>query len=59
MDVSQAILKRASIRKWKSTPVEREKIERVLEAGGRAPSWGNTQPWRFIVVKDINRLIIE
>ena len=52
MDVSQAILKRASIRKWKSTPVEREKIERVLEAGGRAPSWGNTQPWRFIVVKD-------
>ncbi len=52
MDVSQAILKRASIRKWKSTPVEREKIEKVLEAGRRAPSWGNSQPWRFIVVKD-------
>jgi len=52
MDVSQAILKRASIRKWKSTPVEREKIEKVLEAGRRAPSWGNAQPWRFIVVKD-------
>lgn len=52
MDVSQAILKRASVRKWKSTPVEREKIEKVLEAGRRAPSWGNAQPWRFIVVKD-------
>lgn len=52
MDVSQAILKRTSIRKWKSTPVEKEKIESVLEAGRRAPSWGNTQPWQFIVVQD-------
>jgi nitroreductase len=52
MDVSAAILKRTSIRNWKKTPVEREKIDKVLEAGRRAPSWGNTQPWRFIVVQD-------
>jgi len=52
MDVTEAILKRRSIRKWKPAPVEKEKIERVLEAGRRAPSWGNTQPWRFIVVQD-------
>ena len=52
MDVSEAILKRASIRKWKPVPVEKEKIEKVLEAGRRAPSWGNGQPWRFIVVQD-------
>ncbi|MDH5695810.1 MAG: nitroreductase family protein [Dehalococcoidia bacterium] len=52
MDVSSAILKRASIRRWKPVPVEKEKIEKVLEAGRRAPSWGNTQPWRFIVVQD-------
>lgn len=52
MNVSDAILKRASIRKWKPTPVEKEKIEKVLEAGRRAPSWGNCQPWRFIVVQD-------
>jgi len=52
MDVSDAILKRMSIRKWKSTPVEKEKIEKVIEAGRRAPSWGNSQPWRFIVVQD-------
>ena len=32
--------------------MEKIKIERVLEAGRRAPSWGNTQPWRFIVVQD-------
>ena len=52
MEVSSAILKRASIRRWKPVPVEKEKIEKVLEAGRRAPSWGNTQPWRFIVVQD-------
>jgi nitroreductase len=52
MNVSEAILKRTSIRKWKPLPVEKGKIERVLEAGRRAPSWGNTQPWRFIVVQD-------
>jgi len=52
MDVSKAILKRVSIRKWKPVPVEREKIEKVLEAGRRAPSWGNSQPWLFIVVQD-------
>ncbi len=56
MDVSTAILKRASIRKWKAVPVERDKIERVLEAGRRAPSWGNTQPWRFVVVQEKARI---
>lgn len=34
-DVSDATLKRASIRKWKPMPVEKEKIEKVLEAGER------------------------
>jgi nitroreductase len=52
MNVSEAILNRTSIRKWKATPVEREKIEKILEAGRRAPSWANMQPWRFIVVQD-------
>jgi nitroreductase len=52
MDVSEAIQKRVTIRRWKSIPVEKEKITKVLEAGRRAPSWGNVQPWRFIVVQD-------
>jgi nitroreductase len=52
MDVTAAINKRCSIRRWKPDPVEKSKIEKVLEAGRRAPSWGNTQPWRFIVLTD-------
>lgn len=33
-------------------PVEREKIERILEAARLAPSACNSQPWHFIVVDE-------
>ena len=56
MDVTEAILKRRSIRNMKPDPVDKEKIEKVLEAARRAPSWGNTQPWRFIVVQDKTKI---
>jgi nitroreductase len=56
MDVSEAIQKRVTVRRWKPQPVEREKILKVLEAGRRAPSWGNTQPWRYVVVQDKTKI---
>lgn len=56
MELSEAIQNRVTIRKWESTPVEKEKIVKVLEAGRRAPSWGNVQPWRFIVVQDKKKI---
>jgi nitroreductase len=52
MDVTEAIQKRVTIRRWQQKPVEKEKIVQVLEAGRRAPSWGNVQPWRYIVIQD-------
>ena len=52
MDVSEAILKRRSIRKFKPDPIPEEKIKLLLESARLAPSGTNTQPWRFIVVKD-------
>ena len=52
MEVSEAIQKRVTIRRWKQKPVEKEKIMQVLESGRRAPSWGNVQPWRYVVVQD-------
>jgi nitroreductase len=52
MELTEAIEKRCSIRNFKPDPVEKTKLERVLQSGRRAPSWGNTQPWRFIVVQD-------
>jgi len=44
--------KRQSQRAYKDTPVEPEKIERILEAARLAPSACNAQPWKFIVVDD-------
>ena len=50
MNTLEAIEARRSIRKFKSDPIERETIERLLEAAVLAPSAKNSQPWRFTVV---------
>ena len=52
MDVSEAIRMRRSIRKFKPDPIPEEKIKLLLESARLAPSGTNTQPWRFIVVRD-------
>jgi nitroreductase len=52
MEVLAAIKTRRSIRRYKSTSVDDRAIETVLEAGRWAPSWANTQCWRFVVVRD-------
>jgi nitroreductase len=52
MEFAELVLKRVSIRKWESRKVERERIINVVEAARRAPSWGNSQPWRFIVIEE-------
>jgi len=43
---------RQSDRKYRDKPVEKEKLERIIEAGRLAPSACNAQPWKFIVVID-------
>ncbi|MDP2744816.1 MAG: nitroreductase family protein [Dehalococcoidia bacterium] len=50
MDVMQAIRGRRSIRKFKTAPVSPEDLNTVLEAARQAPSWANSQCWRFVVV---------
>jgi nitroreductase len=52
MDLFEAIQGRTSIRKFKRTPVPDEDIKKILDAGRRAPSASNTQPWSFVVIKD-------
>jgi nitroreductase len=55
MEVFDAIKTRRSIRKYKPEPIPEEKLRTILEAARLAPSAGNRQPWRFIVVQDIER----
>lgn len=52
MDVIEAIKTRRSIRRFKTTPVDDQMLNTVLEAARWSPSWANTQCWRFIVVRD-------
>ncbi|MBV5340105.1 MAG: nitroreductase family protein [Deltaproteobacteria bacterium] len=52
MDIFQVIRDRRSIRKYKDIPVEREKIEQILDAARLAPSWKNMQCWRFLVLTE-------
>jgi nitroreductase len=55
MDVFEAIQERRSIRSYQDKPVEREKMERILEAGRLAPSAKNVEPWHFIAVTDAEK----
>ncbi len=52
METLECIKTRRSIRKYADTPLEFEKIGNVLEAGRCAPSAGNLQDWKFILVTE-------
>ncbi len=50
MDIVEAINQRKSIRAFKSDPVPKEILKEIMELALRSPSWGNTQPWEFVIV---------
>jgi nitroreductase/ferredoxin len=51
-ETEKLIWRRRSVRNYRNAPVPEELVFRILEAGRFAPSAGNYQPWRFIVVRD-------
>lgn len=50
--IEEAFLKRRSVRKYKKKQVPEHYVKRILEVARYAPSQGNCQPWRFIVIRD-------
>jgi nitroreductase len=54
MDVYECIKTRRTIRKFKDIEVPWDLIVKLLEAGKSAPSSGNIQNWKFIVINDKN-----
>lgn len=52
MDLLTAIKTRRSVRNFADEPVEKEDLNKILEAANWAPSARNQQPWRFIVIKN-------
>ena len=52
MDSIKVIKERRSIRRYLDKEIKLEIVSEILEAGSYAPSSGNVQNWRFLVVKD-------
>ncbi len=52
MDFQELISIRQSARKYQDKPVEKEKIEKLIEAVHISPSACNSQPWRLILVDE-------
>ena len=51
-DLFEIIETTRAMRRLKPDPVPDELIAKILRAGACAPNGGNTQKWRFLVIKD-------
>jgi nitroreductase len=56
METWDAITSRRNVRDFAPRPLPSEDLHRILEAGRRAPSSRNWQPWDFVVVTDQEQL---
>jgi len=52
-----ALRARRNVRQFTDQPVPVEALDRILDAGRRAPSAGNWQPWDFVLVTDRSQLV--
>src|SRR5271166_3967387 len=52
METWEAITSRRNVREFADRPIDESALDRILEAGRRAPSSRNWQPWDFVLVTD-------
>ncbi len=52
MEVLEAIRMKRAVRAFSPDPLTQENIDQILQAGRRAQSAKNTQPWQFIAIQD-------
>ena len=57
MNVMEAIRRKRAVRQYREEPLPDEVVEGILRAGRRAQSSKNTQPWRFIAIRDKETLV--
>jgi nitroreductase len=57
METFKAIIKRVSVREYQSRPIDRKLLEKLIDAGRRAPTARAIEPWEFVVVQ--NRETLE
>lgn len=56
METFDSIAKRVSVREYSDKPIPKEMLEKLVDAGRRAPTARAVEPWEFIVVTDRTRL---
>jgi nitroreductase len=56
METWDAITSRRDVREFEDRPIADSDLDQILEAGRRAPSSRNWQPWDFVVVTDRDQL---
>ncbi len=49
----EAIYRQRAIRQFKPDSVPDALVHKLIEAGTKAPSGGNRQPWKFLVIRDV------
>lgn len=52
METSEAIQRRASVREYLEKPVPKAMLEKLVDAGRRAPSARAVEPWEFVVITE-------
>jgi nitroreductase len=52
MNVSEAIQMKRAVREFQDKPLSEEAVRVILNAGRRAQSSKNSQPWHFIAIRD-------
>jgi nitroreductase len=57
MEFHEVVNKRRSVREFQSKPVEADKLQRIIEAGLKAPSHNHLREWGFILVKDLEQRV--
>jgi len=57
MQTWDAVRARRNVREYTDQPIPHDQLERILEAGRRAPSSTNWQPWNFVAVTDRKQLV--
>ncbi len=55
MDIFECMTTRRSVRKYLTIPVEWDKIGQIIDSARYAPSAGNLQNWKFIVVTETDK----
>lgn len=50
METADAISKRVSVRRYKDAIIEKKLLEKLVDAGRRAPTARGVEPWKFVVV---------